>query len=136
MIMSHHTTNSVNTIAQLVLRAPRAHVLESHGDGFGSYIERVINAAHETNRAFPHLLGTLQELVDHLRQELDRTYAQYQFAFVVGKHFDFDRHFSNPSVLIEHTGMKILIFSSIGSLFKRTTTMTNDLADDRKALAW
>lgn len=135
-MLHSHSTNSVNTIAQLVLRAPRARVVESHGDGFGSYIERLINAAHETHRAFPNLLGTLQGLVDHLREELDRTYSQYQFAFIVGKHFDFDRHFSNPSVLIEHTGMKVLIFSSIGPLFKRTTTSTSDHADDQKALLW
>lgn len=131
--MSTHTMSSVDTIAQLVFKAPRAHVLESHGEGFGSYMERVINAAHETHRLFPNVFGNLNGLLDHLRKELDRTYSQYQFAFILGKDFDFDRNFSTPSVLIEHTGMKILILSSIGPLYKRTTMINND---DQRPLLW
>lgn len=134
--MSNHTMSSIDTIAQLVLKAPRAHVWESHGDGFGSYIERLINAAHETHRLFPDVFGNLNGLVNHLRKELDRTYAQYQFAFILGKDFDFDRNFSAPSALIEHMGMKILILSSIGPLYKHTTTTTHDLDDDQRPLLW
>jgi hypothetical protein len=44
------STESTNTIEHIVLKSPRAFVVQSHGDGFGSYIERLINVAYETHR--------------------------------------------------------------------------------------
>jgi hypothetical protein len=55
----------------------------------------------------------------------------------MGKDFDFDQNLTNHFALIEHTGMKILIFSSIGPSYKRTTTISNNLDDDdKKLLSW
>jgi hypothetical protein len=127
-----------NTIDHLVFESSRAHVLQSQGDGFGSYIERLMNIAHETHRSFPNILPTLNDLIDHFQNELERTYSQYQFSIILGKDFDFDENFSNHFALVEHTGMKILIFSSIGTTYHRTTTMTNNLDDDddNKLLSW
>ncbi len=133
--MSNHSMK--NTIEHVVLKPPRAHVMQSQGDGFGSYIERLVNVAHETHRSFPDLLPTLNDLINHFQNELERTYSQYQFSIIMGKDFDFDQNLSNHFALIEHTGMKILIFSSIGPSYKRTTTISNNLDDDdKKLLSW
>jgi hypothetical protein len=96
-----------------------------------------VNVAHETHRSFPDLLPTLNDLINHFQNELERTYSQYQFSIIMGKDFDFDQNLTNHFALIEHTGMKILIFSSIGPFYKRTTTIANNLDDDdKKLLSW
>lgn len=130
------STPSNSTIEHLVLRAPHATVLISHGDGFGSYIQRLINVAHETHQSFADLLQTTDDLIVYLRDELDRTYSQYQFTIIVGKEFDYDQYLTSPSALIEHTGVKILIFSSIGTTYRYTTTETNEFADNKRVLSW
>ena len=127
---------STHAIEQLVLRAPRATILDSHGDGFGAYMQRLINTAHETHRSFSNLLQTTEDIIIYLRDELDRTYSQYQFTILVGSDFDYDRYSSNPSAFIEHTGLKILILSSIGTSYRYTTTVTNDIDDNKKKLSW
>jgi len=130
-------SESTSTIEHVVLKAPRACVLKSNGDGFGSYIERLINIAYETHRSFSNLLETLDDLINYIREELERTYHQYQFSIIIGGDFDFDydQYLSNYFALIQHTGMKILIFSSIGTSYHRTTTI-NNIDDDKKTLLW
>jgi hypothetical protein len=136
MSLAASTHPAVNTIEHIVLKPSRGHVLQSRGDGFGSYIERLMNAAHETHRLFPNLLPTLSALIEHFRNELERTYAHYQFSIIMGADFDFDENFSSHFALVEHTGIKILIFSSIGTSYHRTTTITNNLDDGSKLLSW
>ncbi|CAF0769919.1 unnamed protein product [Adineta ricciae] len=127
---------STDTISHLVLRHPRAHVIQSHGDGFGSYVERLLNVAHETHQAFPHLIHTLEDLINYFREELERTYSSYQFSIIAGHSFDHDQIYANPSALIEHSGIKILIVSTIGCSYKCVTTTSNDQADYHKSLSW
>jgi len=126
---------STSTIEHLVLKSPRAHVLKSNGDGFGSYIERLINVAYEAHRSFTNLLKTLDDLINYLREELERTYYQYQFSIIIGENFDYDQYASNYFALIQHTGIKFLIFSSIGTSYHLTTTI-NNIDDDKKPLSW
>jgi len=125
-----------NTIEHVVLKPPRAHVMQSQGDGFGSYIERLVNVAHETHRSFPDLLPTLNDLINYIREEVEQSYHQYQFSIIIGKDFDYDQMSSDHSALIEHSGIKILIFSSIGCSYKLTTTIIDDIHDDKKPLSW
>jgi hypothetical protein len=129
-------SESTDTIRNIVLKLPRACIIQSQGDGFGSYIERLINVAHETHRSFSNLIKTLDDLIKYIRDELEQTYSQYQFSIIIGKDFDYDQDLANPFALIEHTGMKILIFSSIGPSYKQITTKTNDMDDDKKLLSW
>jgi len=128
--------DSTSTIEHLVLKPPSAHILISNGDGFGSYIQRLMNVAYETHRSFSNLLETLDDLIKYIRDELERTYYQYQFSIIIGKDFDYDENLFNYFALIEHTGIKILIFSSIGTSYKLTTTTTNEIDDNKKPLSW
>jgi hypothetical protein len=130
-------SESISTIQHIVLKSSRAHVVQSYGDGFGSYVERLINTAHEAHRSFPSLLQTLNDLINYIHSELERTHYQYQFSIIIGKDFDYDENFSNHFAVIEHTGIKILIFSSIGTSYKSTTTTTiNGIDDDKNPLSW
>lgn len=129
-------SESEHAIDYIVFKPSRAYVLKSNGDGFGSYIERLINVAHETHRSFSSMLNTLDELIHYMRVELDRTHREYQFSIIIGKDFDYDQNLANHYALVEHTGMKILIFSSIGTTYRLTTTTTNDIDDNQKSLSW
>jgi len=129
-------SESTSTIGHIVLKPPRAHIIQSKGDGFGAYVERLINVAHETNQSFPNLITTLDDLINYIREELERSYHQYQFSIIIGKDFDYDQMSSHHSALIQHSGMKILIFSSIGCSYKLTTTIIDDIHDDKKPLLW
>ncbi|UJR22302.1 hypothetical protein I4U23_025360 [Adineta vaga] len=129
-------SESTDTISQIVLKPPRAYVIHSQGNGFGSYIERLVNVAHETHQSFPHLIGTLQDLINYLQEELERTYSQYQFSIIAGNSFDHDQIYSQHFALIEHSGIKILIFSSVGCSYKSTTTTIDDQDDCNKSLLW
>jgi hypothetical protein len=123
-------------IGQIVLKHSRAHVIQSKGDGFGSYIERLVNVAHETHRSFSSFINTLNDLIDYIRNELERSYQHHQFSIIIGKDFDYDEILTDYFALIEHTGMKILIFSCIGCSYKLITTTTDDINDDTKPLSW
>ncbi|CAF1462630.1 unnamed protein product [Adineta steineri] len=130
-------TESTDTISHIVLKAPRAHVIESNGDGFGSYIERLINVAHTTHQSFPNLMHTLNDLINFIHKELERTYDKYQFSIIAGNHFDHEQILSSHFALIEHTGIKILIFSSIGCSYKIiSTTTTDNINDNLRSLPW
>lgn len=129
-------SESANAIGHIIPKPPRAYILQSKGDGFGSYIERLINVAHDTHRSFPTIMKTLNDLIDYIRDELERNYHHYQFSIIIGKHFDHDQILSDYFTLIEHTGMKILIFSSIGCSYKVITTITDGTDDNTKSLSW
>ena len=130
----HHRTlhDNTSTIEHIVLKPPRARLIESRGEGFGSYVERLVNVAYETHQAFADLLRTLNDFVAYLQRELDRTYPQQQFTIVVGKQFQFDSIDSTLFAHLEHGGWKVLIFSSIGCSYRRTTT----LDDEQEELVW
>jgi len=129
-------SESTNTIGHIVLKPPRAHIIQSKGDGFGAYVERLINVAYETHQSFPNLITTLNDLINYIREQLERSYCQYQFSIIIGKDFDYDQMSSHHSALIEHSGIKVLIFSSIGCSYKLTTTIIDDIHDDKKPLLW
>ena len=132
--MMHHRTlhESTSTIEHIVLKSPRARLIDSRGEGFGSHIERLVNIAYETHQTFSNLIRTLNDLIDYLHQELNRTYPKHQFTILVGKHFDFDRIESNLMAHVEHAGWKVLIFSCNGHADHRTLTMD----DEQKELVW
>jgi hypothetical protein len=111
-------SSSNRTIERIVLKPPRAIVLQSHGNGFGSHLERVINAAYGMHRNFTTMLVTVSELIDFLRTELDENYPHDQFSIVVGQQFDFDAHLSRRFALLELAGWHFLIFSSIGCSYR------------------
>lgn len=135
---SHHSSEagSTGTIEQIVLKPPRARLVHSAGDGFGSHLERLINVAYETHHSFSNIIETLRDLIDYLRKELERTYYPYQFSIVVGKHFEFDSSSASHFAWIEHGAMRVLVFSSTGCSYRATSTNTNDLDDDKTAFSW
>ena len=127
---------STGTIGQLVLKAQRARVLHSVGDGFGSHLERMVNVAYDTHQSFSNIIQTWRDLIDYLRKELERAYYPYQFSVVVGKHFDFDQSSTAHLAWIELGGMRVLIFSSLGCSFRFISTSTDELDDDKKVFSW
>lgn len=132
----HHRTilDGTTTIEHIVLKPPRARLIRSHGEGFGSHMERVINVAYETHQSFSNLMETLNDVISYLHEELDRVYPSQQFSIVVGKEFDFDLDAIDSTTFawIEHGGLKFFIFHSLGTSFHRTITMD----EDEKALSW
>ncbi|CAF3643078.1 unnamed protein product [Rotaria sp. Silwood1] len=121
---AHHSniSESSNTIEHVVLRPPRARIIQSRGDGFGAYIERLINVAYETCRSFNTFMKTRNDLIDYIRRELDRVYFDYQFSIIIGKKFAFDLAPCLLMAEIEHGGLSVLIFTSIGCSYSTVFT--------------